>query len=86
MPSPLAPRRTGVLIIRAWIEDRSGALRAHVTSQLDIERGAEEQLGADDRQALLTIVGHWVDLFAAGEPGYSDGTSTAGRDGDATER
>ncbi|MDQ6725454.1 MAG: hypothetical protein M3066_04715 [Actinomycetota bacterium] len=86
MPSSPAPRRTGVLIIRAWIEERSGALRAHVTSQLDIERGTKEQLGADEPGALVRIVEHWVDRFATEEQGWANRTAAPGCDGDATGR
>ncbi len=69
MPTSSAPRRSGVLIIRAWIEDQSGEFRAHVTAQLDIDSGAKEEFGAEDPAALVRIVGHWADRFAQSAPG-----------------
>jgi hypothetical protein len=62
------PERTGVLVIRVWMEGdhEAGGLRARITQTLDLS--APEQLGrvAASQEEIASIVQEWLDAFVAG--------------------
>jgi hypothetical protein len=63
--SPIV-ERTGVVVIRIWIEDASlrNGLRARVSLVRDIESGETATVVAAGPQELLGVVRRFVDEFA----------------------
>lgn len=64
-----ALERTGVLVIRAWLEDEDGAkpLRARITSTLDVSAPrATDTVGAASEAEIVSAVRAWLRAFAAG--------------------
>jgi hypothetical protein len=61
-----AEQRTGVLVVRAWIEETLGEapLRARITQTLDVESGAKVETTAASREEILRAVEEWLDAFA----------------------
>jgi hypothetical protein len=61
--------RTGLLIIRAWVEKGSlKPLRAHVRTTTDVTKGFESELTVADVPVTSAIVETWLgDVLAAGE-------------------
>ena len=49
-------RRTALIIIRAWTDEGSGGLRAHVVWQLDGDRSYREERGADGTAVITMMV------------------------------
>ncbi len=58
-------RRTAIIIIRAWTDERSSALRAHVAWQLDGDRTFREEKGADGTATTAMIVEDLLKRFEA---------------------
>jgi hypothetical protein len=67
MPEPrLGVERTGVVVIRIWLED-SGArngLRARISLVRDLESGETESVVAASTEEILEAVRRFVDEFA----------------------
>jgi len=63
----MAPTRTGLLIIRAWIEPASSSpLRARIRLTTDVATGLEGELTFADVQSICTAVESWLqDVFEA---------------------
>jgi hypothetical protein len=64
-----AQERTGVLVIRAWLEDEDGAkpLRARITSTLDVSvPRAMDTVGVASEKEIISAVRAWLSAFAAG--------------------
>jgi len=61
-----APERTGVLVIRVWVEDHSGPMRARITGRLDVHEGPETTVTAAGAQAATVVVRNWLEAFACG--------------------
>jgi hypothetical protein len=64
-----AHERTGVLVIRAWLEHEAGAkrLRARITSTLDVSvPSATDTVGAASEKEIIGAVRAWLRAFAAG--------------------
>lgn len=55
--------RTGVLIVRIWIESANGSLRARVTRTLDVEGGEETSQVAATAEQILSTVREWIAAF-----------------------
>jgi hypothetical protein len=55
--------RTGVLVVRIWIESASGPLRARVTRTLDVEGGEETSQVAATAEQILRLVRDWIEAF-----------------------
>lgn len=55
--------RTGVLVVRIWIEGASGSLRARVTRTLDVEGGEETSQVAASAEQILSTVREWIEAF-----------------------
>jgi hypothetical protein len=59
--TPLPAERTGVLVIRAWIESGGeNALRARITSTLDVTEQDEVAIVASTPQAVMEAVAAWL--------------------------
>jgi hypothetical protein len=62
-----ATERTGVAVIRVWIERREDAdeLRGRITLVRDVEHPEEERTVAADADAIVDAVRRFVDDFVA---------------------
>jgi hypothetical protein len=60
--------RTGVVVIRVWIETatETDRLRARITLVRDLAENAPETAVASDRDEIVAVVRRFVDEFAAG--------------------
>jgi hypothetical protein len=56
--------RTGVLVVRIWIEGENNGLRARLTGTQDITRGEETTFTAGTADEVVEIVRAWVEAFA----------------------
>jgi hypothetical protein len=59
------PQRTGVLVVRVWIEAGDGGLRARLTGTHDVAQGEETTETAATVDDVVAIVRSWVESFAA---------------------
>jgi hypothetical protein len=67
--------RTGLLIIRAWVEPGSSSpLRAQIRLTTDVSRGFEQSLTVAERKAAIEAVQAWLSAMLAGLPTSEDGT------------
>ena len=60
--------RTGVLVLRLWIEPsaRAGeALRARITAEIDLGSGSRVTTAAVGVEQIVDVVRKWVEEFAA---------------------
>jgi hypothetical protein len=69
----MSGERTGVLIIRAWLESESPApLRAHIRRTTDLSAGFLDAITVTDEAAVAELVRLWlkdVVVAAAASPG-----------------
>jgi hypothetical protein len=62
--TPLETERTGVLVVRAWIEsDAAGGLRARITRTLDLTTHDEITSTASTPAEITRVVVDWLDAF-----------------------
>ncbi|HEX9697513.1 MAG TPA: hypothetical protein VGB64_14500 [Actinomycetota bacterium] len=74
---PTSPDRTGVLIVRLWIEaNHEQGLRARITQTLDSTAGDQSVSAVASADAICAAVQQWVEDFVA--PGSPDGNGHAG--------
>jgi hypothetical protein len=65
----MGPTRTGLLIIRAWIEPASSSpLRARVRLTTDVASGMESERTFSDAQSVCTAVESWLQDVYEAEP------------------
>jgi hypothetical protein len=65
---PMPTHRTGVLIIRAWVEDGSDEpLRAQVRVTDDITKGVERSLTLAQSANVATLVDDWLEGILAAD-------------------
>jgi hypothetical protein len=57
--------RTGVLILRVWLEDSNGSLRARITEASDLDVGEPSTHVAANTNEIVAIVGAWVEQFVS---------------------
>jgi hypothetical protein len=59
-------KRTGVLVIRAWLEDdlEHGGLRARIKQTLDISKPDTTESAARSEEEILATVSDWLHTFA----------------------
>lgn len=58
------PERTGLLVIRAWVEsDPPGRLRGRITCTLDVISGEGVSTTASTAEEIETVVRDWLDRF-----------------------
>lgn len=78
-----SPDRSGVLIVRLWIEaNHQQGLRARITQTLDTMTGEESVAVGASADDICAVVKQWVEDFA--RPGSSSGNGhlRLGRDGE----
>jgi hypothetical protein len=63
----MTQQRTGVVIVRVWIEEPTGQLRAHVTEKLDLEREDLHSTPVSTAADAESIVHGFLESFARGE-------------------
>jgi hypothetical protein len=56
-------KRTGVLVVRVWIED--GSLRARLTGAPDLASEEQSSTAAGSVDEIVETVRRWVEVFAA---------------------
>lgn len=64
---PRDAERSGVLVLRAWVEQHDTLLKARITGRLDVfetEETVETTVGVD---AALGAVRHWLQAFERGD-------------------
>jgi hypothetical protein len=72
--SGMLAERTGVLIIRAWVEPGSEEpLRARLRISSDISSGIERSVTLTEPDAVLLMVAGWLDDMLADPAGGEDG-------------
>jgi hypothetical protein len=61
------PKRTGVVVIRVWLEsaDPETGLRARISLVRDVERGESESVVAGSAEEILDAVRGFLDEFVA---------------------
>jgi hypothetical protein len=65
--------RTGVLVIRVWIELNGEArLRARITRVLDTESREEISSVVATRDEITSTVADWLDAFGVGDAAVTD--------------
>ena len=62
--------KTGVLVIRAWIEPGVGehALRARITRTLDVAEQEAAESAAASEEEILAVVQEWLSSFTGSPP------------------
>ena len=76
--------RTGVLVVRVWIENGQALLRARITGRLDVGRDDEMTTVVAGAQAAAAAVGRWLDEFERGTSLASTDSPAPNRDADVT--
>ena len=67
MSSPVGQtERTGVLVIRAWLEPEGGAFRARITKVVDLAAPDEVVSVATSDEAILDQVENWLRAVRGG--------------------
>jgi hypothetical protein len=61
--------RTGVLLIRVWMEGEPPALRARIIDRTDVTESVENVTFATTPDDINAAVGAWLDAFIAGRDG-----------------
>ena len=62
-----ASHRTGVCVLRVWVEAVAPRLRAHLRTVLDLETGDEESTAAAGAEAIAGAVRDWLVRFESGQ-------------------
>jgi hypothetical protein len=57
------PERTGVLVLRAWLEDEPPRLRIRITRVPDVSVRAQDSLAAASIEEACTVVRRWLEAF-----------------------
>jgi hypothetical protein len=57
--------RTGVLVLRVWIEAGSGEFRARITAESELGSGERVSVVAGSLEEILEFVSRWVEEFRA---------------------
>lgn len=59
------PQRTGVCMIRVWVEDEAPDVRARLIMTLDVTAGEERTATAAGADAICAAVRDWLARFEA---------------------
>jgi hypothetical protein len=71
--APVTNTRTGLLLIRAWVEPGSSSpLRAQIRLTADVSRGFERSLTVAQEEAVVEAVKAWLSEMLAGIQGVGD--------------
>ena len=60
--------RTGVLVLRVWIEAGSGEFRARITAERELGSGERVSVVAGSLEEILEFVQRWIDKFVRSSP------------------
>jgi hypothetical protein len=67
-----APRHTGVLVVRAWLEDEcDDGLRARITWTVDLSRRDVTRVAASGQQEIQRVVRTWLDALLADDDSHT---------------
>jgi hypothetical protein len=70
---PVTNTRTGLLLIRAWVEPGSSSpLRAQIRVTTDVSRGFERSLTVVQEEAVVEAVQAWLSEMLAGAQGVEE--------------
>ena len=64
---PTGPDRTGVMVVRIWIDGTGKQIRARLTETLDITSHEERTQAAASVDEVLAIVREWLGRFGEGD-------------------
>lgn len=65
--------RTGLLIIRAWVEPGSlSPLRVQIRLTTDVSQGFQQSLTVAERDAVVKVVQVWLSAMLTGSPTAKD--------------
>ena len=67
MPGVAARERSGVLVLRVWIEAGSDEFRARITAENELGSGERVTAVAGSLDEILQFIRKWVDAFLAVE-------------------
>ncbi len=72
--------RTGLLIIRAWVEPGSSSpLRAQIRLTTDVSKGFERSLAVTEIEAATAAVAAWLSEVLTSSPSVEDDPSFYGQ-------
>jgi hypothetical protein len=77
-----AADRTGVMVVRIWIEGSGDSIRARLTETLDIAAGEETSRVVASEEEVVDGVRRWVHAFATQSRRSPDDTSDAATSSD----
>lgn len=63
----MSRERTGVLLIRVWLEGEPPMLRARITHRTDLTGSAENVTFAGTSDDISAVVDGWLQAFIAGQ-------------------
>ena len=67
MEAETTSERTGVLVIRVWVEDGQPGLRARIIGRLDTLSDHESVTASAGVDSVCAVVRHWLEAFERGE-------------------
>jgi hypothetical protein len=69
-----AGERTGILVVRAWIEPGAGGgLRARITATSDVAAPVEVVTVCSSVEGVVATVTQWIDAFVGSTAGVLEG-------------
>ena len=66
--NPQPEDRSGILIVRAWLEGRGPAIRVRITSVRDVAGGEHAVAHAATVEEATQVVSLWLRDFEGGDP------------------
>jgi hypothetical protein len=69
--------RTGVLVLRTWLEADDPVLRASITGRFDVKEPGETSVVVAGRHPTVAAVNRWLERFELGDDCGLDETSGA---------
>ena len=67
-PVPNPHSRTGLLVIRAWVEEGIPGFRARVIRLADVSLGEESVATVQTREELTGVIENWLEEFLGERP------------------
>jgi hypothetical protein len=64
----VAGERSGVLVVRAWIEGDPAQLKARITHTIDLAQRELESATVSSGEAIQAEVRRWLDALESGPP------------------
>ncbi len=63
----MALQRTGVIVVRVWLDEPTGAFRARVTESIDLERDGQRTSAVATPDGAIELVRSFLEAFAREE-------------------